>query len=621
MSDIIQLLPDPIANQIAAGEVIQRPASVIKELVENAIDAQSSLVQVIVKDAGKTLIQVIDNGIGMSETDARLSFERHATSKIRKAEDLFSINTMGFRGEALASIAAVAQVAMKTRRAEDDVAVCIQVADSKVVSQELCQAPKGTSFSVKNLFYNVPARRNFLKSDTVEFRHIVSEFIQIVLAHPAIHFSLHHNGKEIYHLPKGNLRQRIIGILGKKYNERLVPVEEVTDTISIHGYVGKPEFARKKRGSQYFFVNNRFIKSPYLNHAIRSAYNELISNDMHPFYVLFIDIDPTQIDINVHPTKQEIKFEDERIVYNYLKVATRHALGKHQITPTLDFDAEQGLSFNKNNLSSGFGAKNSPERPIQSPSFPQSTQGTNKKNWEKLYSGLEKILPILDPEGTSIHVEREESEESTGLPTPATQQMSFTEQSTLEEAKTEHRGPFQIHNIYIANQIKSGLVLIHQRRAHERILFEKYAQAFQGGEMLTQKELFPDTVTLPTDDAILMKAMIPELQLLGFQIEDFGNNAFIIHGIPADMDMNPTQAIRTLLNQYRDNLELELDHRENIARSMASSAAVKVGDALTDKEMKELINLLFACEMPYASPTGKKTIVKLKLDDLARQFD
>lgn len=617
MPDIIQLLPDPVANQIAAGEVIQRPASVIKELVENAIDADATEVKVIVKDAGKTLIQVIDNGKGMSETDARLSFERHATSKIRKAEDLFAINTMGFRGEALASIAAVAQVVMKTRREEDDVAICIQIKDSKITSQELCQAPKGTSISVKNLFYNVPARRNFLKSDTVEFRHIVSEFIHIVLAHPKIHFSLHHNDKEIYHLPKGNLRQRIIGILGKKYNERLVPVEEMTDTIGIHGFVGKPEFAKKKRSYQYFFVNRRFIKSHYLNHALRSAYDELIGNDMYPFYILFIEIDPKQIDINVHPTKQEIKFEDERIVYNYLKVATRHALGKHHITPTLDFEAEQGLNFSQNRPQNNGGF--STDRPFKTPSFPQSNSG-NAKNWEKLYSGLEKILPIIDPEGTSIHIEHEDATVGAHDEPKQGGQLSFTEQSNLDEKKSEHRGPFQVHNTYIANQIKSGLVLIHQRRAHERILFEKYYQAFQGGEMLTQKELFPDTVTLPTDDAILMKAMIPELQLLGFQIEDFGNNAFIVHGIPADMDSNPTLAIETLLNQYRENLDLELDHRENIARSMAASAAVRVGDSLSGKEMSELINLLFACEMPHASPTGKKIFIKLRLDELAKQF-
>ena len=618
MPDIIQLLPDPVANQIAAGEVIQRPASVIKELVENAIDADATEVKVIVKDAGKTLIQVIDNGKGMSETDARLSFERHATSKIRKAEDLFAINTMGFRGEALASIAAVAQVAMKTRREEDDIAVCIQIKDSKIIAQELCQAPKGTSFSVKNLFYNVPARRNFLKSDTVEFRHITAEFIHIVLAHPNIHFSLHHNDKEVYHLPKGNLRQRIIGILGKNYNERLVPVEEITDAIEIYGFVGKPEFAKKKRTYQYFFVNNRFIKSHYLNHALKSAYDELISNDMHPIFILFIDIDPKQIDINVHPTKQEIKFEDERIVYNYLKVATRHALGKHHITPTLDFEAEQGLNFNQNRPKSNDGF--STNQSFKKPSFPQSSGGN--KNWEKLYSGLEKILPILDPEGTSIHIERDVKDSKSSIQeTQPGSQLAFIEQSNLNEQQSAHRGPFQIHNTYVANQIKSGLVLIHQRRAHERILFEKYFQAFQGGEMLTQKELFPDTVTLPTDDAILMKAMIPELQLLGFQIEDFGNNAFIVHGIPADMNSNPTLAIETLLNQYRSNLDLELDHRENIARAMASSAAVKIGDSLTEKEMSELINLLFACQMPNASPTGKKTFIKLKLDDLAQQFN
>lgn len=613
MADIIQLLPDPIANQIAAGEVIQRPASIIKELVENAIDAGATEVKVIVKGAGKTLVQVIDNGKGMSETDARLCFERHATSKIKKAEDLFSISTMGFRGEALASIAAVAQVSLRTRRSEDEIAVCIQIKDSKVFSQELCQSPKGTSIAVKNLFYNVPARRNFLKSDTVEFRHIVSEFLHVVTAYPDLHFSLHHNDREIYHLPKGNLRQRIVGILGKKYNERLVPVEEITETISIHGYVGKPENAKKKRKDQFFFVNNRFIKSAYLNHAIRAAYDDLIGSDMYPFYILFIDIDPKQIDINVHPTKQEIKFEDERIVYNYLKVAVRHALGKHHITPTLDFDHQPGMGFTQS-------SKTTRNQEIQTPHFPQNSGSGNTKNWEKLYSGLEKILPIIDPDGTVIQIEEQAQDaKNQSFTTRTSGENSFTEQSSID-TEPDSRGPFQIHNTYIASQIKSGLVLIHQRRAHQRILFEKYYNAFQGGEMLTQKELFPDTVTLSTDEAILMKAMIPELQLLGFQIEDFGNNSFIVHGIPADMEENPTQAIQTLLGQYQDNLELELDHRENIARSMASSAAIKTGKLLSEKEMKEIIDLLFACSMPLASPTGKKTFIKLKLEDLEKQF-
>ena len=410
MADIIQLLPDSIANQIAAGEVVQRPASVVKELLENAIDAGSTNIKLIIKDAGKSLIQVIDDGCGMSETDARMSFSRHATSKIRKAEDLFAIRTMGFRGEALASIAAIAQVELRSRRQADELGTRIVVEGSEVKAQEACQCAAGTSFSVKNLFYNVPARRNFLKSNTVEMRHILDEFQRVAIANPDIFFSLHHNNSELFHLSPGNLRQRIVAVFGNSWNKKLVPVNEETDIIKIQGYVGKPEFAKKTRGEQLFFVNQRFIKSGYLNHAIMGAYEDLLAKDTYPLYVIFLEIDPARIDINVHPTKQEIKFEDERLVYNYLKVAIRHALGQYSITPTLDFDQE--INF------SNYTPKQAPKPTVETSSREESRPSTpsgpvsktdrfsngsnNLQNWEKLYEGLEQFDEEKEASGENI---------------------------------------------------------------------------------------------------------------------------------------------------------------------------------------------------------------------------
>ncbi len=608
MPDKIRLLPDAIANQIAAGEVIQRPASVVKELMENAVDAGASTIRVFVKDAGKTLISVVDDGCGMSETDARLSFARHATSKIRSTADLFAIRTMGFRGEALASIAAVAHVEMKTRREQDELGVRLELRDSKLVAQELCQASKGTSITVKNLFYNVPARRKFLKSDTVEFRHIVNEFLHVAMAHPELFFSLQHNDKEIYHLPQTNLRQRIVAILGKTYNERIVPVEEITDAISIRGFVGKPEYAQKKRRHQYFFVNKRFVRSAYLYHALRAAYDDLIPKETHPLFVLFIDIDPDRIDINVHPTKQEIKFEDEQIVYNYVRVVVRHALGKHHATPVLDFDEEPGLRFDQHQP---------PRVDVKSPKSGR-TRTRAEDNWERMYADLEKAVPNPKPSPSLQFSAEPDNDILSGADTAHPGRMTLDASPTPSQTPGK---PFQVHGKYIVHQIKSGLVFIHQRRAHKRILFEKYLRAFENGDVISQKSLFPETVTLPTDNAVLLKAMLPELFLLGFDIENTGHNEFLVRSIPAELlDAPITATLHSLIEQYQINLDLKLDHRENIARATAAGAAVKVGTALSETEMNNLINQLFACEFPATDPDGLRTYIKIKLEDLDRDF-
>ncbi len=614
MTDIIQLLPDAIANQIAAGEVVQRPASVVKELLENAIDAGSNEIKLIVKDAGKSLIQVIDNGCGMSETDARMCFERHATSKIRQAKDLFAIRTMGFRGEAMASIAAIAHVELKTRRHADELGIRINIEGSEVKSQEACQCAAGTSISVKNLFYNVPARRNFLKSNSVEMRHIMDEFQRVAIAYPEIFFSLHHNGSEVFHLQTGNLRQRIVGIFGTTWNKRLVPVNEETDILKITGYVGKPEFAKKTRGEQLFFVNQRFIKSGYLNHAIMGAYEDLLAKDSFPFYVVFLDIDPSKIDINVHPTKQEIKFDDERLVYNYLKVAIRHALGQYNITPTLDFDQQVNFSqYNPN--------KANPDKPVQTisktaaksdlPGIPKKAnplEQSNLQNWDKLYEGLEQFDESPEP-AESMTIKSKWSEGN--------------DQELSGELAKKQRAPYQIHSKYIVSQIKSGFLLIDQQAAHERILYERFLATLEQQQSSTQKQLFPKTITVTPADAEVIKSIGAQINALGFDLQEFGNNTFVIHGVPADLPqgIDEQQVIEKLLEQYKGNLELKLDIHDNIARSMARSSSIKRGQKMNATEMQELIDQLFACSIPYKSPNGKNCFITFELEDLAKQFE
>ncbi len=613
MADIIQLLPDAIANQIAAGEVIQRPASVVKELMENAIDAGSTEIKLIIKEAGKTLIQVIDNGCGMSETDARMAFERHATSKIREANDLFAIRTMGFRGEALASIAAISHVEMKTRKQVDELAVRLVIEGSEVKTQEAIQAPAGTSFAVKNLFYNVPARRKFLKSNTVEMRHILDEFQRIALANPDVFFSLHHNNSEIFHLPPANLRQRVIGVFGQQFNKRLVPIDEETDEVHLYGFVGKPEFARKTRGDQLFFVNQRFIKSGYLHHAVMGAYEEILAEGTYPFYIIFLDIDPEKIDINVHPTKQEIKFDDERLIYNYLKVAIRHSLGQFNVMPTLDFETD--TNFAKRNIPTPTSA---PREKTSSGSISSGSGKSfqppkqEKQEWEKLFEGLDKLA-----------TESTGNEQDTPLTLESSLGAEDTEGDIVAGANKDRKQPFQIHNTYILSHIKSGYLLIDQQLAHERVLYEQYLEALEQQNALSQKQLFPATLNFPPADAALLKDIIPELNLLGFDIQEFGKNTFVVNGLPAEMagKQNEKKAIEFLLEQYKNNLELKLDTRENIARSMARSTSVKRGQKLDIQEMQTLVDQLFACEVPFKSPTGRNCFITFELEDLKKRFE
>jgi len=626
MGDIISLLPDSIANQIAAGEVIQRPASVIKELMENSIDAGSTSIKLIIKDAGKTLLQVIDDGCGMSDQDARMCFERHATSKIKKAKDLFAIRTMGFRGEAMASIAAIAQVEMRTRRQIDELGVKIIIEGSVVKSQEPCQCMVGTSISVKNLFYNVPARRNFLKSDTVEMRHIVDEFQRIALAHSDLFFSLHHNNSEVFHLPAGNLRQRIVGMFGSNTNKKLVPISENTDALNMEGYVGKPSFAKKTRGEQFFFVNQRYIKSGYLNHAIMTAYEDLLPKDTFPLYVIFLEIDPARIDINVHPTKQEIKFEDERLVYNYLKVAVRHALGQYSITPTLDFEQEASMNalpgmnpggFDQNRTEKRFENRSSAGNPStnkgmsgSSPGSPSKLESSNLRNWQKLYEGLDE-LDENNPDAT---------QQSVTIESAAGQNPELgSDQDTPLAAL---RVPYQIHGTYIVSQIKSGFILIDQRTAHKRILYERYLNDLQNNQQGVQQKLFTKTITVAPADKPLLDEILPQIQQLGFDIEDFGNNSYVIHGIPAELSkgLDEQKLIEDLLEQYKANIDLKMGLTENIALSLARGSAIKRGQNLTSEEMQGLIDKLFACQAPYKGPTGDHCFVTYELDDLKKRF-
>ncbi len=630
MADVIQLLPDSIANQIAAGEVIQRPASMVKELLENAIDAGSTSIKLIVKEAGKTLVQVIDNGCGMSETDARMCFERHATSKIRESKDLFAIRTMGFRGEALASIAAIAQVEMRTRRQIDELGTRIVMEGSELKTQEACQCVTGTNLSIKNLFYNVPVRRRFLKSNTVEMRHIMDEFQRVAIANPDIFFSLHHNNSEVFHLPAGNLRQRLVGIWGTNANKKLVPLSEETDVIKIYGFIGKPQFSKRTRGEQLFFVNHRFIKSGYLNHAVMAAYEDLLQKDTYPLYAIFIEMDPDRIDINVHPTKQEIKFDDERLVYNYLKVAIRHALGQNSITPMLDFDQEVGLS--QPTLASSFGSRINQNKPSSNqgnsiggsynPNTPSETGGerdaNNLKNWRKLYEGIEMFD---DAESTS------DSEGEDSTPDGAiTIESKWSSASELDDAEksfsTNQKAPYQIHSRFIVSHIKSGYMLIDQQAAHERILFEHYLFMLQDQQAPTQKELFPKSVTVSPIQAPILREILPQINLLGVDIQEKGAGEFVIHGMPADWrgTTDEQKLVETLLEQYQSNVDLDLGINEKIARSMARSGAIKKGQSLTIPEMKELIDQLFACETPFKSPFGRNCFITYDLDELDKSF-
>lgn len=622
MSDIIQLLPDSVANQIAAGEVVQRPASAVKELIENAIDAGADRIKLIVKDAGKTLIQVIDNGCGMSVTDARLCFERHATSKIRKAEDLFAIRTMGFRGEAMASIAAIAQVELKTKRVEDELGTVINIEGSKVVDQRPEALPSGTSIAIKNLFYNIPARRNFLKSNSVEMRHIIDEFQRISLANPSIFFSLHSDNNEIFHLSPGSLKQRIVHLFGNNYNQKLVPVEEETSIINIQGFIGKPEYAKKTRGEQFFFVNKRYIKDHYLNHAIMNAYEEVLPADSFPLYVLFIEIDPAKIDINVHPTKTEIKYEDEKAIYAILRSAVKRSLGRYNIAPSLDFNQE--TSFSNLISSKPLDEIQAPTisfnpnfNPFEGGSDPSTLSKTSRA--ESYSKGLEKTIGI--PQNWDTLYQIAEQKDPIQLPLLPTE----SDSDEVFQSNSENRKVFfQLHNKYILSQIHSGFMLIDQQAAHERILFEQYKEHLENNKGSSQQSLFPSTLELSASDFALMDELLPELQTLGFQLRPFGKTTYIIDGIPADLGTNVNEAkiVDQLLEDYKNNAsELTLSKRENLARSLAKNAAIKPGTPLENESISDLIDALFACESPNISIHGRPTIVTITLQELMEKFN
>lgn len=620
MPDIIQLLPESVANQIAAGEVVQRPASVVKELMENAIDAGADKIKLIIKDAGKSLVQVIDNGCGMSASDARRCVERHATSKIRRAEDLFAIRTMGFRGEAMASIVAIAQVEIKTRRHEDELGLCMDIAASEILGEVPDAGPPGTNISVKNLFYNIPARRNFLKSNASETKHIVDEFQRMALAHPEIHFSFYNEGNEIYHLPEGTLKQRIVHVFGNHYNQRLVPIEEETSIIRLNGFIGKPEFARKTRGEQFFFVNKRFVKDAYLNHAILNAYQEVLPDDTYPLYVLFIDIDPAKIDINVHPTKTEIKYEDEKAIYAIIRSAVKRSLGRYNITPSLDFNQESGFEHliqpkPLDEITPPGITFNPDFNPFREDSMGGSNGNDNRSgvpaNWETLYEITQK------DEFKQLSF-NEESDP------PAPRGVGPETDASEDPGNSISKRLFQLHKRFIISQIHSGFVLIDQQAAHERILYEQFLAQLESRQGVSQQSLFPQTITLQPGDMALIQELLPEIQALGFQLREFGKNTFIVEGVPADLGpgIRETEVIEQLLEDCKNqHTGVQLSRRENLAKSLARSAAIKAGTELSPDEMSELIDKLFACESANISINGKPVILTFALQELMARFD
>lgn len=597
VSDIIRLLPDHVANQIAAGEVVQRPASVVKELLENSVDAGAAQITLVVKDAGRTLIQVSDDGRGMSPADARLSFERHATSKIRQADDLSAIMTKGFRGEALASIAAIAQVELKTRAHDQELGTRVLIEGSRVKVQEAMAAPVGTTIAVRSLFFNTPARRQFLKSDTVELKHVLDEFHRVALAHPEIAFRLVSNEHEEFNLVPGNERQRIVGLFGRKYDERLVPVEESTEIVSVKGFVGKPEFARRSRGEQYFFVNRRFIRSNYLEHAIRKAYDELVARETFPGWFLFIELDPALIDINIHPTKTEIKFREDRVVYAIVHAAVRRALGRFNIVPSLDFEPEPVM------ISALTGA----DRPVQP--WRPSDLGAFTSPPRPSPAGWQKLLDM----GMVTHVD--------DVPEPQAAPTIMPSRSA--EETTGERPVFQLHNTYIVAQVRSGVLVVDQQRAHERILFERNLKLLQQGAGSSQAELFPRHVELNATDHALIAGMLPELRAMGLDLEFFGGRTVQVNGMPAEAaDEDPARLIEQLLEQVKsEGTALRNDRHKVLAHGMARSMAIRPGRVLGTAEMHDLIDRLFACEVPMRTPGGKPVLVTYTLDELNERFE
>ena len=600
--DIIKLLPDSVANQIAAGEVIQRPASVVKELMENALDAGATQIDLYVKDAGRTFITVIDNGCGMSETDARLCFERHATSKINKAEDLFSIRTMGFRGEALASIAAVAQVELTTRRKEDELGTKIVIEGSVVKEQLPKPMSVGTNFTIKNLFFNIPARRNFLKSNEVEMRHITDEFFRVAMMNPEVGFSLTNNDKEMYHLTSGNLKQRIVGLCGKDYDKKILPVQQETETASINGFIVKPEFLRKTRGEQYFFVNKRFIKHAYLHHAIENAYQELIPKDCYPGYFINIDINPSEIDINIHPTKTEVNFQDVKLVYAILHSAVRKSIGQNNLSPTLDFDVNPDLGID-------FGEASRMDRPIIEP----------KIDFDPFYNPFKTQSQARQHASGNWRIMYEDDDNTVG--SNISQISNFDEvPNTVIDNKNLY---IQLQQAYIITTVKSGLLVVDQHLAHMRVLYEKYMKEMDNNQEASQQELFPQHISLNANDASLLREIKSELENIGFRIQQMNHTTFIINGTPSDSkSADAVSLLEKILDMYKTNLtDYKLDKRINLARSLASQLAIKSGQSLNAVEMQDIIDRLFACSVPEVSPDGKKIYTILNVNELKTRLN
>lgn len=616
MADIIKLLPDHVANQIAAGEVVQRPASVVKELMENAIDAGATCIKLIVKDGGKTLIQVVDDGSGMSETDARLSFERHATSKISSAQDLFNLATKGFRGEALASIAAIAHVDMQTRTAANEVGTHLKIEGSKIVSQVVIATPEGTSISVKNLFFNIPARRNFLKSTQVELRHITDEFHRVALVHPNIEFHFYNNGSEIFNLPIGKHRQRIVHIFGSKMDNRLVPVSEETEVVKVSGFICKPEFAKKSRGEQFFFANNRYIKSPYLHHAVVAAFEGLIKSDTHPGYFLFLEVDPSSIDINIHPTKTEVKFDDENTLYAILRSTIKHSLGQFNVAPVLDFDhdpnldtpysyKEKGAVIPKVTVDASFNPFQ--EEPVKKGGSGGSFRKQSTKGWEDLYEGLGHQND--HNEFSSVVIESESEE-----------------QGTLYSGKgvEEHlASTFQLRRKYVVSTVKSGMLVIHQNRAHERILFEKFLGEITVKEGVSQQLLFPLELSFNKQELAVVKEIHESLTNIGFVFDSLEHETVKVTGVPM---MVPESGIGTVLDRliadymegYSDG---SISQAEMLAKALSRNLAVRTGDVLDSESQLMLVNNLFACKEPNLSPFQKITYTIISEGDIDKKFN
>ena len=626
MSDIIHLLPDSVANQIAAGEVIQRPASVIKELVENAIDAEACNIHVLVTDAGKTCIQVIDDGKGMSETDARLSFERHATSKIREASDLFALRTMGFRGEALASIAAVAQVELKTRLEAEELGTKLVIAGSKVESQEAVSCPKGSNFSIKNLFFNIPARRKFLKANSTELSNILTEFERIALVHPEVAFSLYSNDSELFNLPVSSLRQRILAVFGKKLNQQLLSVDVNTTMIKISGYVAKPEAARKKGAHQYFFVNGRYMRHPYFHKAVMDAYEQLIPIGEQISYFLYFEVDPANIDVNIHPTKTEIKFENEQAIWQIISAAVKESLGKFNAVPSIDFDTEDMPDI------PAFEQNLPPEPPrVQYNSdfnpFKTSSSGSGggvagysrqKVEWEDLYGGLEKASkmnrPVInEPEAEPDYFSPAEPEAPAVVPSTLYANEPIVEKGNLH---------LQFKGRFILTSVKSGLMLIDQHRAHIRVLFDRYMMQIRQKQGMSQGVLFPEILQLPVSEAAVLQSIMDDLSAVGFELSDLGGGSYAINGIPAGIEgLNPVELVRSMLHTAMEKgNDVKEEVQSILALTLSRAAAIVYGQVLSNEEMVNLVDNLFACVAPNYTPDGKVVLSTIKEEEIEKLF-